>query len=122
MAFLRNPGRFKHKIELLKPGTVTRDELGGVSTGAYTSAGTMFAMCEQKSQTRQQILGDYVSVATRFFIVRDIRQLCTGLNRDWRIVHCGLTYQINDITLIDESSPYYLQITATALNADGGVV
>lgn len=122
MAFKRNAGRFVHKIELYKPGQSTRDELGGLTTGERILAATLFAMCEQKNQTRQEILGDYVSTATRFFVVPDIRTMCPGLNKDWEIKHSGLTYKINDITLIDESAPYYLQITATALNPDGGAI
>lgn len=122
MAFKRNAGRFIHKIELYKPSTTTRDELGGMNTSTPILAGTLFAMCEQKNQTRQQVIGDYVSVATRYFVVRDIRTLHPDIDTTWTLKYNGITYAINDLSLIEETPPYYVQITATAVNAGGGIV
>ena len=122
MAFKRNPGRFTYKINLLKPSANTRDELGGLASTEYELVYSLYAMCEQKNQTRQQIIGDYVTVDTRYFVVRDIRAICPDINTQWRVTYNGMTYIINDITLIDESRPYFTQITATAINAGGGIV
>lgn len=33
--FKRNPGRFTHKVTLLKPMALERDELGGVKSGSF---------------------------------------------------------------------------------------
>ena len=33
----------------------------------------------------------------------------------------GRVYLINDVLLIDESAPYFIQITATAISTGGGV-
>ena len=67
--FRRNPGRFTKRITLLSPSTPVRDALGGLAATTYTAALTLFAMCEQKSQTRQQIVGDYVTSDTRYSIL-----------------------------------------------------
>lgn len=122
--FKRNPGRFCHRITLLKPSAPVRDELGGLSETTYAPAITLSAMCEQRNQSRQQIVGDYVTVDTRYFVVRDIRGMnaAKGLDTSWRLSYRDFTYLINDILLLDESRPYFLQITATAINSEGGPI
>ena len=122
--FKRNPGRFCHRITLLKPSVPVRDELGGLSETTYVSAVTLSAMCEQRNQSRQQIVGDYVTVDTRYFVIRDIRGMnaVKGLDTSWRLSYRDFTYLINDILLLDESRPYFLQITATAINGGGGLI
>lgn len=122
--FKRNPGRFCHRITLLKPSAPVRDELGGLSETTYASAITLSAMCEQRNQSRQQIVGDYVTVDTRYFVVRDIRGMnaVKGLDTSWRLSYRDFIYLINDILLLDESRPYFLQITATAINSEGGPI
>lgn len=122
--FKRNPGRFCHRITLLKPSAPVRDELGGLSETTYVPAVTLFAMCEQRNQSRQQIVGDYVTVDTRYFVVRDIRGMnaAKGLDTSWRLSYRDFTYLINDILLLDESRPYFLQITATAINSEGSPI
>ena len=117
--FKRNPGRFCHRITLLKPSAPVRDELGGLSETTYVPAVTLSAMCEQRNQSRQQIIGDYVTVDTRYFVVRDIRGMnaVKGLDTSWRLSYRDFIYLINDILLLDESRPYFLQITATAINS-----
>ena len=121
--FKRDPGRFTRRITLLRPSDPERDELGGLKQTTYTEALTLFAMCEQRSQSRQQIIGDYVTSDTRYFVIRDIRSLLKDeLNTQWRLMYNGFTFLINDITLIDESVPYYIQLTATAVNGSGGII
>ena len=122
--FKRNPGRFCHRITLLKPSAPVRDELGGLSETTYVPAVTLSAMCEQRNQSRQQIVGDYVTVDTRCFVVRDIRGMnaVKGLDTSWRLSYRDFIYLINDILLLDESRPYFLQITATAINGGGGLI
>ena len=121
--FRRNPGRFTHKIKLLKPSAPVRDAMGGLEQTTYTEALELFAMCEQKSQTRQQFIGDYVTSDTRYFVIRDIRSaLEDALTTEWRLVYHGYTFIINDIALIDESAPPYIQLTATAVNGSGAII
>ena len=122
--FKRNPGRFCHRITLLKPSVPVRDELVGLSETTYVPAVTLSAMCEQRNQSRQQIVGDYVTVDTRYFVIRDIRGMnaVKGLDTSWRLSYRDFTYLINDILLLDESRPYFLQITATAINGGGGLI
>lgn len=122
MAFKRNPGKLNRFISVLKPSDPIRDELGGIAPTVYTEAGKIPAMVEQRSQSRQQIIGDYVTVDTRYFVVRDIRSIFPNINTNWRLKYNGYTYVINDLTLIEESRPYFVQITATAMNAGGGLV
>lgn len=115
--FKRNPGRFKYSITLLKPSEAARDELGGISAQTYNPVLTCKAMCEQRSQSRQQVVGDYVTVDTRYFVIRDLRfySVASGIDTSWRLLCNGRTYLINDVLLIDESVPAFVQITATAL-------
>lgn len=122
--FKRNPGRFCHRITLLKPSVPVRDELGGLSETTYVPAVTLSAMCEQRNQSRQQIVGDYVTVDTRYFVIRDIRGMnaVKELGTSWRLSYRDFIYLINDILLLDESRPYFLQITATAINSGGGLI
>lgn len=122
--FKRNPGRFCHRITLLKPSAPVRDELGGLSETTYVPAVTLSAMCEQRNQSRQQIVGDYVTVDTRYFVIRDVRGMgaVKGLDTSWRLTYRDFIYLINDILLLDESRPYFLQITATAINSGGGLI
>ena len=121
--FRRNSGRFTRRITLLQPSTPERDDLGGLKETTYTAALTLFAMCEQRSQTRQQIIGDYVTSDTRWFVIRDVRSLLNApLDTSWRLAYNGFTYLINEITLIDDSAPYYIQLTATAINGSGGII
>lgn len=122
--FKRNPGRFCHRITLLKPSAPVRDELGGLSETTYVPAVTLSAMCEQRNQSRQQIVGDYVTVDTRYFVIRDVRGMSAvkGLDASWRLSYRDFIYLINDILLLDESRPYFLQITATAINSGGGLI
>lgn len=122
--FKRNPGQFCHRITLLKPSAPVRDELGGLSETTYVPAVTLSAMCEQRNQSRQQIVGDYVTVDTRYFVIRDVRGMgaVKGLDTSWRLSYRDFIYLINDILLLDESRPYFLQITATAINSGGGLI
>lgn len=122
--FKRNPGRFCHRITLLKPSAPVRDELGGLSETTYVPAVTLSAMCEQRNQSRQQIVGDYVTVDTRYFVIRDVRGMgaVKGLDTSWRLSYRDFIYLINDILLLGESRPYFLQITATAINSGGGLI
>ncbi len=122
MTFYRNPGKFRHKITLLQPSTPVRDELGGLEATTYTAALTLFAMVEQRSQSRQQFVGDYVTSDTRYFVVRDIVALCPDIDTSWRLVYNNVTYLINEITVIEESSPHFVQIVATAVNGNGGII
>ncbi len=116
--FKRNPGRFTHKITLLKPAAPVRDELGGIKSGEYEETLTLFAMCEQKDQSRQAFVGDYVTADTRYFVIRDIHR-GYPIDASWRLKYRDYTWTIHNVQLLDESRPAFLQITATAINGSG---
>lgn len=120
--FKRNPGRFRYEIQLLKPSEPTRDELGGIKPVSYEPVMTAWAMCEQRNQSRQQVVGDYVTVATRYFVVRDLAGTPgEDIDTNWRIRMNGRVYIINDVLLIDESAPHFVQLTAMAISTGGGL-
>ena len=77
--FRRNPGRFTEAIKLMEPSAPKRDALGGVSATTYTEFLKLRALVTVKSQSKQQIIGDYVTVDTRYFLVRDTRKACPDL-------------------------------------------
>lgn len=120
--FKRNSGRFTHKITLRKPSEKVKDELGGIQQTTYQDVLDVYAMCETNTQSRQSVIGAFVTTDTRYFVMRDITNLCPTINTEWQLVYNGYTYIINQIELIKESRPYYLQITATAINTKGGVI
>ena len=94
--------------------------MGGLMPTTYTEAMTTLALLSSRSQSRRQVIGDFVTVDTKYFVVRDLRLLLPELDASWRLSYDGAIYLINQIELVDESRPYYLQITATAINAGGG--
>ncbi len=118
--FLRNPGRFRYKCDLLKPGLPERDELGGLRPAGYAVACTAFGLVTKRSQVRQEFIGDYVTSDTRYFIFRDLSLICPDLDTSWRLQVNGVVYQINDVTIVDDSVPNWVQITATANTGKGG--
>lgn len=120
--FKRNPGRFNCKLVLLKPKAMERDELGGLNSNGFDEVGSVWAMCESKSQSRQTVMGDFVTVDTRFFVLRDVSGLYPDMSTDWQLSYRGFRWAINQIELIDESRPYFMQITATAINAGGKII
>ena len=101
--FKRNPGRFCHRITLLKPSVPVRDELGGLSETTYVPAVTLSAMCEQRNQSRQQIVGDYITVDTRYFVIRDVRGMnaVKELDTSWRLSYRDFIYLINASIFLD---------------------
>ena len=119
--FKRNPGRFTHKIVLMRPSAPVRDELGGIGQTTYTEAHTIMAMVEDKDQSRRQVIGDYVTVDTKYFVTRDLSRMIPYLDVTWRLKYNGFVYTINKVELVNESRPYFTQLTATAINS-GGVV
>jgi head-tail adaptor len=122
MAFRRNCGRFNKKIILMCPLALQRDELGGLTAGGYTDVGAVMAMVESRTQSRQTVMGDYVTTDTRYFVMRDVTSLYQGISTQWRIRYNGYVYQINQVEVIDEGKPFYLQLTATAINAGGSAI
>ncbi len=117
-----NPGELNRRITLRKPGPPVRDELGGIAETTYVYAGNFPAKVTQRNQSRQQFVGDYVTTDTRYFVVRDIRSLCPGLNSKWQLLYRDYVWNINKIELLDEEKPPYIQITATAVNTGGGII
>lgn len=119
--FKRNPGRFTHKIVLMRPSAPVRDELGGIGKITYTDAYTVMAMVEDKDQSRRQVIGDYVTVDTKYFVTRDLSRMIPYLDVNWRLKYNGFVYTINKVELMNESKPYFMQLTATAINSGGFV-
>ena len=117
-----NPRELNRRIALLRPSTPERDEIGGVAPTTYTVEKSLIAKVSARNQSRQQVLGDFVTVDTRYFVMRDVRRICPDLNVNWRIQYRGFIFLINDIQLLDEENPPYLQITATAVNGSGGII
>lgn len=119
--FKRNPGRMTQQIKLLRPSAPKRDELGGLTATTYDVAYTLFVMTSDKDQSRRQVLGDYVTADTKYFVMRDSALLDAGIDNSWRLEYNGYVYLINKLELINESRPYFTQIIATAINS-GGVI
>lgn len=117
-----NPRELNRRIVLLRPSTPVRDELGGIADTTYTAELSLFAKVSSYNQSRQQVVGDFVTVDTRYFVLRDVRRICPDLDTSWRIVYRNFVYLINDIQLLDEENPPYVQITATAVNGSGGIL
>lgn len=117
-----NPRELNRRIVLLKPSAPVRDELGGIAETTYTAELSLFAKVSSYNQSRQQIVGDFVTVDTKYFILRDIRRICPAIDTSWRVSYQGFVFLINDIQLLDEENPPYTQITATAINGAGGLL
>ena len=119
--FLRNPGRFRYKIKLLKPGTPERDEIGGLKSAAFSEAVTLFSLMVKRAQVKQDFIGEYVTADTRYFVVRDLETVCPDIDTTWRLECGGVVYQINDVLAIDDTAPSWVQITAKAIRGNGGL-
>lgn len=118
--FKRNPGRLRHYVTLLKPAAPARDVLGGLTPTTYTAVLTVPAMREVRSQSRQQVEGDYVTIDTRYFVMRDLSGTAAAdINTAWRLESDGVVYIINNVECIDESVPAWVQVTATARTQGG---
>ena len=117
-----NPRELNRRIVLLRPSTPVRDELGGIAETTYTAEVSLFAKVTTHNQSRQQVIGDFVTVDTRYFVLRDVRRICPDLDTSWQIGYRNFKYLINDIQLLDEENPPYTQITATAMNNSGGLL
>ncbi len=117
-----NPGELYERITLQEPGTAERDELGGVAETTYTSVGSFYAKVTAHNLSRSAFVGDFVTADTRFFILRDIRRSYPDINAQWRIIYKGFTWLINRVEVINDIPVTYLQITATAINSNGGAV
>ncbi len=116
------PGELNRRVVLQRPSVPVRDELGGIGETVYETVKELPAKVTKRNQSRQQFVGDYVTADTRYFILRDIRTVCPGLNTKWQLLYGGFSWVINNIELLDEENPPYIQITATAVNGSGGVI
>lgn len=106
------------KVALYKPDALTRDEMGGVETRTYTKQGEIWAQKRDKTSTFRQVIGDYVTANTCYFVAWDFRS-SYQVSQDWQLEADGQRYVINSITVIDDVLPYRIEIEATAL---GGVL
>ena len=117
-----NPRELNRRIVLLRPSDPVRDELGGIASTTYTAELSLFAKVTSHNQSRQQVIGDFVTIDTRYFVLRDVRRICPDLDTSWRISYRNFVFLINDIQQLDEENPPYTQITATAVNGSGCIV
>lgn len=120
MARKINPGSFRANLTLLRPGKQERDEMGGLKDREYKEAIVLKALKRDKTTTYKQVIGDYVTVDTVYFVANDILSVYP-IDSDWRIKHDGAVYLINHITRLDDSAPYYMEIEATKIGG-GGVI
>ncbi|MCQ2363179.1 MAG: head-tail adaptor protein [Acidaminococcaceae bacterium] len=105
------------KVALYKPDALARDELGGVCPRSYSQQGSIWAQRRDKTSTFRQVIGDYVTVNTCYFVAWDFRSTYP-IAQDWQLEVNGQRYIINSITIIDDVLPHRIEIEATAL---GGV-
>ena len=120
MAKKINPGSFRAILTLLRPGKQERDEMGGLKERKYKESIVIRALKRDKTTTYKQVIGDYVTVDTVYFVTNDITSIYP-LDNDWRLKHDGAVYIINHITRLDDEPPYYMEIEATKING-GGVI
>lgn len=113
-----NPGLLKHRITLLKPSAPERDGMGGYKPTVYTETETVSAMQRDKTSTHRQVVGDYVTVNTCYFVCRDF----TGrldVSTNWRIRYKGYDYTINSIVVLDDRLPHYVELEVTRIGGVG---
>lgn len=112
-----NPGDFKSRITLLKRSELERDEMGGYKSPEYTPVLKIWAKQRDKTSTFRQVIGDYVTVDTCYFIIRNISGKYP-ITTDWRLSYNGYNYVVNSVVELGERPPYYLEIEATRI---GGI-
>ena len=112
-----NYGSFKSRLTLLQPSPQEFDELGGILPTTYKEVVTVNALKRDKSTTYKQVIGDYVTVDTAYFIVNNILS-AYPITNEWRIKINNEVYLINHITVIEDQIPYMLEIEATKI---GGI-
>lgn len=113
-----NPGKLNKRITLQRCEPAERDEMGGLREREYETVGSFWAMQHDKTSTHKQVIGDYVTVNTCYFIIRDISDMYP-LTTDWRLLYDGYTYIINSISKLTDSVPHYLELEATRLGGIG---
>jgi len=106
------------EVQLLSPSTQQRDVLGGETAKTYTLAGTVWAQKRDKTSTFRQVIGDYVTVNTCYFVAWDFLSTY-AINTEWRLEVNGQRYAINSIVLIDDRLPHRIEIEATRLGGIG---
>ncbi len=109
-----NPGAMTRRITLERRLPLKRDELGGLQEAEYEDAATVWAEQRDKTSTYRQVIGDYVTVNTCYFIIRD----CTPslpITADWRLRFEGYEYIINSIVRLNRRAPFYLELEATRI-------
>lgn len=120
MARKINPGSFNVFLTLLRPSKQERDEMGGLKDRQYKESIVLKALKRDKSTTYKQVIGDYVTVDTVYFIANDIMSVYP-IDNEWRLKYDGAVYLINHITRLDDEPPYYMEIEATKIGG-GGII
>lgn len=110
--FRRNVGTFDKRIGLYRPSSVQRDEMGGIKEKSYELVSIVMAQVRNKTASMSQIVGDYVTVDTRYFLMRDFRSVYP-VTEKWQIRMDGVLYVINSINIIDDIKPAFMEIEAT---------
>lgn len=113
-----NPGDFRKRITLLCPKSKTRDEMGGWTKPEYEEVCTIWAMQKDKTSSFKQVIGDYVTVNTCYFVTRPLPDKYS-FGTDWRIISEGDHYVINSVVRLKDMPPYYIEIEATRIGGMG---
>lgn len=113
-----NPGAMRRRIVLERRLPLQRDEMGGLCQAEYEDVATVWAEQRDKTSTYRQVIGDYVTVNTCYFIIRDITAT-QPISVDWRLRFEGYEYVINSIVRLNERPPFYLELEATRIGGLG---
>ena len=107
-----NPGSLNKRITFLK-AQETRDNLGGKDVSSWKEMFGAWAAKNAKAASRKDYMGDHVNYVPVFWI---IRKPCGGneVTPDMRITHDGHTFDIVNITELDDV-PQYLEIETKEL-------
>ena len=106
------------KVTLLSPSAHQRDDMGGEVAKTYTAAGTIWAQKRDKTSTFRQVIGDYVTQNTCYFVAWDFLSTY-NITTEWRLEVDNQRYIINSIVLIDDRLPRRVEIEATRLGGIG---
>lgn len=113
-----NPGELKRRIMLRRRLPLVRDEMGGLQEAEYEDAAVVWAGQRDKTSTYRQVIGDYVTVNTCYFIIRELPESCP-ITTDWRVRYEGYDYVINSVVRLNERPPFFLELEATRIGGLG---
>jgi hypothetical protein len=110
MAVNINSGDLRHKVILKKPGTVTKNDEGGIQYGPYTEIIYTFAAIKEISQSRVTEQNSTALLNSKDFYIwwsaaRD------AVSKDWILSYKNEDYVIHEIENLEQLNQF-LRITA----------